>query len=70
MELLWTILRSRSPKCSNKIISIGLPLNNIVDVTNYILHDIGQPLHAFDYDKIEDQTINVKKYKKEINLRL
>ena len=58
-----------SPKwLQNKIISIGLtPINNIVDVTNYILHDIGQPLHAFDYEKIEDQTINVKKYKKEIS---
>ena len=60
-----------SPKwLQNKIISIGLnPINNIVDITNYILHDIGQPLHAFDYDKIEDQTINVKKYKKEINFK-
>ena len=54
----------------NKIISIGLtPINNIVDITNYILHDIGQPLHAFDYDKIEDKTINVKKYKKEIKFK-
>ena len=60
-----------SPKwLQNKIISIGLtPINNIVDVTNYILHDIGQPLHAFDYEKIEDQTINVKKYKKEIKFK-
>ena len=60
-----------SPKwLQNKIISIGLtPINNIVDITNYILHDIGQPLHAFDYDKIEDQTINVKKYKKEIKFK-
>lgn len=55
-----------SPKwLQNKITSIGLtPINNIVDITNYILHDIGQPLHAFDYDKIEDQTINIKKYQK------
>ena len=60
-----------SPKwLQNKIISIGLtPINNIVDITNYILHDIGQPLHAFDYDKIEDQTINVKKYKKDIKFK-
>ena len=60
-----------SPKwLQNKIISIGLnPINNIVDITNYILHDIWQPLHAFDYDKIEDQTINVKKYKKEIKFK-
>ena len=43
-----------SPKwLQNKIISIGLtPINNIVDITNYVLHEIGQPLHAFDLDKI------------------
>ena len=33
------------------------------------MHDIGQPLHAFDYDKIEGQTINVKKYQKEIKFK-
>ena len=65
------IIVQESPKwLQNKIISIGLtPINNIVDITNYILHDIGQPLHAFDYDKIENQTINVKKYKKEIKFK-
>ena len=60
-----------SPKwLQNKIISIGLsPINNIVDITNYVMHDIGQPLHAFDYDKINNQTINVKKYKKELKFK-
>lgn len=44
-----------SPKwLQNRLKSIGItPKNNIVDVTNYILHDLGQPLHAFDADKIE-----------------
>ena len=39
-----------SPKwLQNNLQSIGLkPINNIVDITNYILHSFGQPMHAFD----------------------
>lgn len=44
----------------NRLKAIGLtPKNNIVDVTNYILHDLGQPLHAFDASKIHGK-ITVK----------
>ena len=45
----------------NRLKAIGIsPKNNIVDVTNYVLHDLGQPLHAFDISKIKGGKIRVK----------
>lgn len=44
-----------------RLTSIGLtPINNVVDVTNYICHGLGQPLHAFDADQIEGGAVIVK----------
>lgn len=45
----------------NRLRVIGLkPVNNIVDATNFILHEIGQPLHAFDADRIAGEKVIVK----------
>lgn len=53
---------AESPEWLKKRLSaIGVnSINNVVDATNFVLHEIGQPLHAFDYDKIGGQKIIVK----------
>jgi len=40
------------------------PINNIVDITNYVLHEIGQPLHAYDYSTLPEKSLTVREAKR------
>jgi phenylalanyl-tRNA synthetase beta chain len=66
-KIVENVSVSESPGwLKNRLRSIGLrPINNVVDATNFILHEIGQPLHAFDYHKLDNQKIEVKSFPEE-----
>ena len=52
-------------KIQQNLINVGVrPINNIVDVSNYIMHELGQPVHTFDYDKIKNAKMILRLSKK------
>ncbi|MBD3316989.1 MAG: phenylalanine--tRNA ligase subunit beta [Chitinivibrionales bacterium] len=61
-RLIRNVTIGESPRwLKERLRASGLrPINNIVDITNYILLLFGQPMHAFDYAKIDGKTIQVK----------
>lgn len=54
-----------------KLTAVGLrPINNVVDITNYCLIEFGQPLHAFDFDKLKGSKIVVRRAKKSEKIKV
>jgi phenylalanyl-tRNA synthetase beta chain len=68
-KIIESVKVGESPNwLKNRLKAIGIrPVNDVVDATNYVLHELGQPLHAFDKSRLEDNKIVVRDFDHEVD---